>query len=456
METTYSLVFSGGILSGFEPDAVKREFAAAFGMPAADVDRVFCGSRAVLKRLLEGELAQRHCDRLRNMGMDVGLEPTVGAMAPAAVPPPVAPIPAAAEPLPASPAPVPEAAIAPAAEPSTVRPPAARAGAVDTTTKERFEFSGQAGEYFRIWIVNLVLSILTLGIYSAWAKVRTMRYFYGNTRLAGSSFEYLADPLRILKGRMIAIVFVVVYTVAGQLAPLFAAVLGLVLFFATPWIIVQSMRFRTHYSRWRGVHFGFDGTTREAVKVFVGWSLLGLVTLGLLMPYAVYRQRKFVLDNVRYGSTHLQFTAGKWGFYKIALVIVGLFFVGGVMSAISAMVAPVLTPIGFVGMYLVVFVVAMVMFANLTFNHLLLGEHRFGASYGYRSYGVLAIVNMLAIMVTLGLAYPWARIRSARYAAEHLLLNVHGTLDDFAQSERVKVDALGGELSDVLDIDLGF
>jgi uncharacterized membrane protein YjgN (DUF898 family) len=54
-------------------------------------------------------------------------------------------------------------------------------------------FTGQAGEYFRIWIVNVCLSIVTLGIYSAWAKVRRKRYFYGNTLLKDAAFEYLAD-----------------------------------------------------------------------------------------------------------------------------------------------------------------------------------------------------------------------------------------------------------------------
>jgi hypothetical protein len=63
----------------------------------------------------------------------------------------------------------------------------------------RFEFRGKAGEYFRIWIVNVVLSILTLGIFSAWAKVRARRYFYGNTYLNGSSFDYHADPVKNFK-----------------------------------------------------------------------------------------------------------------------------------------------------------------------------------------------------------------------------------------------------------------
>jgi len=36
----------------------------------------------------------------------------------------------------------------------------------------KFVFHGTGREYFKIWIVNLVLTIATLGIYAAWAKVR--------------------------------------------------------------------------------------------------------------------------------------------------------------------------------------------------------------------------------------------------------------------------------------------
>ena len=60
-----------------------------------------------------------------------------------------------------------------------------------------FQFTGSGFEYFKIWIVNLCLTVITLGIYSAWAKVRRNRYFYGNTQLAGDAFEYLANPISI-------------------------------------------------------------------------------------------------------------------------------------------------------------------------------------------------------------------------------------------------------------------
>ena len=58
-----------------------------------------------------------------------------------------------------------------------------------------------SGEYFRIWIVNLLLTVATLGIYSAWAKTRRLQYFYRNTHLAGASFDFRGDPKAILRGR---------------------------------------------------------------------------------------------------------------------------------------------------------------------------------------------------------------------------------------------------------------
>ena len=73
---------------------------------------------------------------------------------------------------------------------------------MQTQQEHAFEFTGKGWEYFRIWIVNLLLTILTLGVYSAWAKVRRLQYFYRNTRLDGASFEYHGTPIAILKGRV--------------------------------------------------------------------------------------------------------------------------------------------------------------------------------------------------------------------------------------------------------------
>src|SRR3954470_18239063 len=112
-----------------------------------------------------------------------------------------------------------------------------------TRTEHRFELSGDAREYFRIWVVNLALTIVTLGIFSAWAKVRSQRYFYGNTFLAGHSFDYHGQPIRILIGRAIAFVILLGYSLTVRFAPSAVFVWVVIFFFAMPWMVKSSLRF---------------------------------------------------------------------------------------------------------------------------------------------------------------------------------------------------------------------
>ena len=65
-------------------------------------------------------------------------------------------------------------------------------------------FTGSGAEYFRIWAFNLTLTISTLGLYGAWAKVRRLQYFYQHTLLDGSVLDYIANPVSILLGRLLA------------------------------------------------------------------------------------------------------------------------------------------------------------------------------------------------------------------------------------------------------------
>src|SRR4029079_6683418 len=153
-----------------------------------------------------------------------------------------------------------EAAEAPPATDAPAAPPPSGEPAPPTAPapiEHRFEFHGNEREYFRIWIVNLALTILTLGIYSAWAKVRTERYFYANTRVAGTPFEYLARPLPILKGRIIAFALFGSYLLARRFSWRMQLALLALILVVSPWLIVRGLMFRARYSSWRGLTFRF-------------------------------------------------------------------------------------------------------------------------------------------------------------------------------------------------------
>lgn len=121
------------------------------------------------------------------------------------------------------------------------------------SAQEDFEFRGTAREWFGIWIVNLLLSVLTLGIYSAWAKVRSKKYFYQNTWVAGRNFDYHATGKQILIGRLIVIAALFAYGLAAAFSPPLAVVIILAIFVCMPILIVRSAKFNARNSSWGNV-----------------------------------------------------------------------------------------------------------------------------------------------------------------------------------------------------------
>ena len=101
------------------------------------------------------------------------------------------------------------------------------------------QFNGKASEWFGIWIVNLLLSIITLGIYSAWAKVRTKKYFANNTVISDRNFDYHATGKQILIGRLIVVAgFILLQVMLVALPPL-GILMMLALVVAIPWLLVR-------------------------------------------------------------------------------------------------------------------------------------------------------------------------------------------------------------------------
>ena len=146
-------------------------------------------------------------------------------------------------------------------------------------------FNGKGSEYFKIWIVNLFLSILTLGIYSAWAKVRTKRYLYGSTSIEGSAFEYHASPIAILKGRLIAVALLIMYSVLGQLFPIVGIFLLILLIASIPWIVWRSLKFNARMTSHRNVHFSFNGLLKKSYLYYLVIPYIFPLLISLIVSF---------------------------------------------------------------------------------------------------------------------------------------------------------------------------
>ncbi|QOC21788.1 DUF898 domain-containing protein [Wenzhouxiangella sp. AB-CW3] len=337
-----------------------------------------------------------------------------------------------------------------------------------------FSFSGTAGEYFRIWIVNVALSILTLGIYSAWATVRTRRYFYANTRVANAPFEYSARPLPILLGRLIAFTVFALYVVSEYFFPLLTPALFLAVACLVPALLVRSLRFRARYSSWRGVRFRFNGSYAGAYKYYLFSILLVILTLGLAYPLIKGWQKRYLVGNHSFGTHRFEIGNLTRPFYETYLIawgsIIGMLVGVAVLIALAMLVMfglgdagddiifAGLTGLMGVAFYLGAFLIGIFVYTRITntvYNNTRLDAYQLRSSLRTREMAWLLISNALAVSFSLGLAIPWARVRMARYRASCLALVGPDDFEHFAGQAAADEQAIGAEVGDVLDVDIG-
>jgi uncharacterized membrane protein YjgN (DUF898 family) len=333
----------------------------------------------------------------------------------------------------------------------------------------RPEFRGSAAEYFRIWIVNLLFTLLTLGIYSAWAKVRKLRYLYGNTRLDGDSFNYFASARAILKGRILAVVVFLAYAITTELVPdsvwVFLAA-GIVLL---PLILVRALRFNARNSAWRGLRFDFPAKVREALPLYLGMPLLVVATLGLAFPWFMARHKQFVIAHHAFGTSPLgcAIPVGKvYGIYfRSGLIILGLSVVAVLGAMVVSPVAVLVPQAGWLAFLLPVLAIYIAYafayaylqarLTNLAWDNTYGAGVRFNSTLGAIDLAGLYISNLLAIVFTLGLAVPWAVVRTLRYRLENFAMLLSEETVHEAAPGLVNIGAAGQELGEIFNVDFG-
>jgi uncharacterized membrane protein YjgN (DUF898 family) len=352
---------------------------------------------------------------------------------------------------------------------------------VSTTAQEnsparvgKVAFSGDAAEFFGIWIVNLLLSIVTLGIYSAWAKVRTNQYFYGHTRIDNQPFRYLATPIQILKGRIIAVIIFALFFTASSLSPVLAVVLAFLFLLASPWLIVQSLKFNMRMTSYRNVRFAFHGDYLGAFKYFVLLPVLALFTLYLAMPWVLKKIDRYICSNTSFAGQKMQINTDTSSYYIAVLVamaavmgvitlmiIVGAVLVG-VMAATGiadAGVATVLVTAAVFVLYFFAFTLSGAIYHSMIRNHIferteLPGIAKFKSEMQVMPYLWLTVTNLMAIIFSLGLAYPWAKVRKAAYLASVTTIAVYPQADSLVDQVQQSSNAFGEEAAGLFDIDV--
>ena len=363
------------------------------------------------------------------------------------------------------------------------------------------EFTGSGREYFGIWIVNILLIIITLGIYTAWAKVRTRKYFYNNTRLDGAIFDYHARPIAILKGWAIVVVVLIIQQLLAAMNPLYGISMLALIMLLLPWAMVRSRVFNMMNTSYRNVRFYFEREYKPLYSIFliaplpiiIGYGLMfyagasaeesgetpgtGLMLLSglfilagfLLLPYYLYRFYDFIISRSSFGRSRFVYHSTARAFYSIYLkafalgLLLGVTLLGviGLSSVLVDVAGGMFTgPLAIVSMliyivgifYLIYYVEAAKL--NEIWGKSSIDSNRFRSSLTPWGLMWVMLSNTLLIIITIGIYIPWAHVRLRRYRLGHLSLEVTSDLDSFIAKRNEELGALGSELGDAMDFEI--
>jgi uncharacterized membrane protein YjgN (DUF898 family) len=371
----------------------------------------------------------------------------------------------------------------------------------------RVTFTGSGSEYFRIWIVNLLLIFVTLGIYFPWAKVRRMRYFYGNTVVDGEPLGFHGDPKKMFKGFVLVGVLFGLYSVAGNFSPMagFVALLSVVAIW--PALLKSSIQFRQANTSWRGLRFRFHGNLADAYWAAVPLFFPGIVFVGIAAiapdvpervplpvwlawlaggtllatlaaaPLLLWNLKKYQHNNYGLASLQTHFKAGIGSFYLLFAKALGVVMLAvlACMAAVMGVVLVLGTGLNFdsigkdlmlAGSFgafagiLAVFVLikpyVVARMQNLVWTQTGNASMRFVSALRFKSLLWLTLKNWLLVVLTLGLYWPFAAIALARLRLE--AVEVKTRFDTETLVSYVKAmqgDTAGDAAGDFFGIDIG-
>ena len=378
--------------------------------------------------------------------------------------------------------------------------------------KHHVSFSGSGSDYFRLWLSNLLLTIVTLGIYTPWARRRRIQYFYRNTLVGTDPLDFVASSRNMATSFLLVVgVYALINVMSSAWLNAAVGIITLAIAALVPWLWRSAQRFRLGNTTWRGLRFECQATTREAYTA--AWPLLAAAfviamlslllpavgalsatrvrpALGLLIAVTVLVGIGMVLISLRFNFLQLQMTRTSMGgqpgrfkasfgsFFKVALICLGVALLA--YGALALLLAAVVTALGGLGrgggmgsrMWLFVLVgvaalplmlvpafITLAAWQALVFrtiwSHAGLSDvARSKCELKTSAFVGLRTKNILLTLVTLGLYRPFAAVSEYRMKVESVRIYTRGNIDTLASKLARHKSALGDAAADMVGFDI--
>jgi len=327
-----------------------------------------------------------------------------------------------------------------------------------TSPARAVRFTGSWREYLPIAATNVLLTIVTLGVYRFWATARMRRYLWSRTEVIGDRLEWSGTGKEMFIGFLMVMAVLIPFFLFIQfLFPAliargkFEAASGILLLFYIGLIYLggfarfRALRYRLSRSWWRGIRGGSDEPGWNYGGEYLGRVALSAMTMFIVWPWAATRLWNGRWNQMSFGplSFRTDLTAeglkGRWA--AVYLVPIGAFIVAAIIAAMigvgSAMAGSEPNPTfmaAIFGLFLLVYLIIPLMtlhwyakFYRNAADALSLGELEFGFDATTWDWLKLFLGNIGLAIVTLGFGLAFWGYRSWAFMVRHT--HLYGEID---------------------------
>lgn len=298
-------------------------------------------------------------------------------------------------------------------------------------------FHGTGGGLFLLILKNVLLTLVSFGVYAAWATTAQRKYVWQNMEFHGQRLVYHGTGRELLLGYVKVIAGYLLFLGIPALLRLISPTLGNIVQVALAIGLVSLIPFAIYWSRayllsrtsWRGVRFSMEPGAGLFARTFIVGYLLTIVTLGLYAPVWLNRLRKVSIDRSRFGTQAFRYDGSDLEAWKIS---------------IKGMLLSVLT----LGIYYFWYAAEL---ARYETEHTHFQGARARLDVSGWELCKLTLIYAFGTTFTLGLAFPWLATYALRFFLERLTFE--GTIDFAAVSQTdARGFAAGDGLADALDV----
>jgi uncharacterized membrane protein YjgN (DUF898 family) len=286
------------------------------------------------------------------------------------------------------------------------------------TATNPLNYRGRIGTLYRIWLLNLFLTIITFGIYSFWGRTRMRRYAASTFELGDDNLEYTGTGGELFRGFLYAVPIIlilylplIVYPVDEN--PAVSLVFVAILFFVFVGIYA-ALRYRLSRTTWRGIRGRLTGSALKYGALMLGLYVVNILTLGLAIAWSDRVAIGYLMRNVWFGNSQGKFDRGARGLWPVHLLTWLLVIPTFGISRFWYRAAV----------------------TRFQYNNLSVGRIQFNADHTGANIFGLVVVNAFILLFTLGLGRPITVHRELKFISTHLSFSgdLETAATEFAQS----------------------